>query len=916
MANRVELEFRIKSNDQAIKKLNTRLGEFERQSKQSSVTASALTKNIVAIGGAYLSLSAAYEQTIARGIEVNKTFEQLELSIAALATVNARYIGVIDETASATDRFSQSQKFAKEQIAELEIINKQTPQTLAQTVQVYKTLLPQVLQYGGSLEDLNRITKQVALSAAASGVEFNAVLASIDGLASGTFLANSDYGRFLSTVGLTPKKLKESDDSIRLIIESLKDFEALAPELQKSYGASLSNLSNAWDKVTKSITVQVFEDLKVSVNDTTLALEGFTQETKDLEALASAIAIVPKGFIFVFKAFDTGIDQIGIRLDFLVERFGTVGLRLKEAFLSSLRGDSFGEFIADKLGLDEELEQRLRKEVALSDLKLGNLQNTYKEAGLELEIYANNLFKAKENQEKFNDAVKRTEKIGSVGAIEKELGDEFEKAWKKAVEDKNNEKLLQDAIDKYNLEVKKLSIVNVGLDEFEGALKSGVEGALASGINDALNGDFDFQSFANLMQQAVVGAVAQGIAAGAVAGMGTGGLLAVAGGAVAAGSIFGGDGGGGAISTEAATDIILGDILDELQKQTNIFELQGLGGTAAVEELADLAAELDKVNNQIAPFVQDIQARVKAGETIDSGDIAEIAQSYGLELSEVLQGGAIVDPGLLRDQLNEELSTAILESSALFENTGLALADLSISAGNTALEATRVENALSRLGVSTEAEFTSLINAAAEGGEALADAETYWDDLTTTQQDALIAAQNYGEEINILSDYFDIGAESVSNLSDTILGLGDITRNQQSFIDTNLGLIESGADSVERLQARFAEEAAQAEELRATIGEGATAEQLAQLRQEEQDVLELGQALIDKTRETFASTETAESIIAGVIDTVDKNQGELLSVQEMLLGTNNDLLTEIRDALLAQNEAFKAEAIPNFEAAS
>ena len=257
--------------------------------------------------------------------------------------------------------------------------------------------------------------------------------------------------------------------------------------------------------------------------------------------------------------------------------------------------------------------------------------------------------------------------------------------------------------------------------------------------------------------------------------------------------------------------------------------------------------------------------------------------------------------------MQDEYNQKLLENSQAFEKTGLGLADLSIALGNTELEATRIDNAFSRLGVSTKEEFADLINNAAEAGEALADANTTWEDLTTEQQDALIAAQNFGNEIDILSDYFGIASDGASDLTerfkDMAASLDGVSTQQQQFIDSQMGLVQSGEDNIDYLKERLKIEDAEADAARAAViaaGGNVTAEQIAALAKEEQDVLTTGQLLNQRATEVFGATQQATDIIQSTIDTVKVNQEQTVTIQNALLQANFDqvdLLTEVRDAL-------------------
>ncbi len=775
----------VDKSSKQIKEIDKRLTQFDKTTKRTDKSITGVESSFANLGktvvgglAAFVALNKLWDGVVTRGVDVNRTFENLNLSISALATVNSKYISGVDEAASATDRFAQSQIFAKDQIKSLEILNKQTPQTLQQTVQVYKTLLPQVLQYGGSLKDLNEITKLVSLSAAASGVEFNSVLASIDGLASGTFLANSDYGRFLTTMGLTPQILKDSENSIELIKDKMGDFGALAPELQKSYDASLSNLSNSWDKFAATITKNIFNTLKPAFVDLTSFIDGVNDSMRTIE--------------------NRGIKQLESDIGGMTEKIVELELVAKKGI----------KFLRDTVFED-----------AGSWLKTDAMDAaSIKEAKGELERMLATYTKLIEAQSKAaaDDPGVPAVKFVSQTAL-KDMSRQIFVAYHDGIEKATKEKQ-QITIDKIEAEEQ-------AIQDFA----TGIQGIFASTITDAvtqgLEGDIDPQSLVKGMGRAML---QYGL------------MLALTTETSILAGMANAFSGGGAILAGAA---LIG------VSQSNLF---GGGDRQSTSRIVDaLNANTDATRENTARKVLEI-----------------------------------TDPEAFAAQVATERTTEETRLSALVESLKLKKEELETS------------RKLSD-DASESIEITALWQ------QAIKDLAAAQLDLAGVQGDiAVTAAYDQVEAQETLAQAIE---DTTTSITDAVLSMGDITRTQQSFIDKNLGAIESSTDTVARLQARFAEEAEQAQALRDIVGTDATAEQIAQLAKEEQDVLNLGQQLIDKTKETFASTEQAESIIADVIRTVDQNQNNLLTVQETLLTVNNDILTDIRTAILAQNDILSAE---------
>ncbi|MDR0747547.1 MAG: hypothetical protein LBE89_06630, partial [Helicobacteraceae bacterium] len=96
----------------------------------------------------------------------------------------------------------------------------------------------------------------------------NALLAGIDGVAKGTILANSDFGRFLGGLGLTNEALKEaaaSGQTYELIMGKLADIPAVAAEGAKGYAQSLNALNKTIEELRGELTKPIFEAMAESM---------------------------------------------------------------------------------------------------------------------------------------------------------------------------------------------------------------------------------------------------------------------------------------------------------------------------------------------------------------------------------------------------------------------------------------------------------------------------------------------------------------------------------------------------------------------------------------------------------------------------------------------------------------------------
>jgi len=169
-------------------------------------------------------------------------------------------------------RYTLAAEEATATMRELEEINSQTPHTLDQTNKIYKSMYVSMKNVGATTSQMVELTRSLSIASGAAGIEFNSLLAGVDGLATGTVLANSDLGRFLSSLGLTNKALKETDDVVGLLTSSLEDFKAA-----DTMAVATSNLSNAWSKFAGNLTATPFEWAKDGINGLAGSIEDLNR---------------------------------------------------------------------------------------------------------------------------------------------------------------------------------------------------------------------------------------------------------------------------------------------------------------------------------------------------------------------------------------------------------------------------------------------------------------------------------------------------------------------------------------------------------------------------------------------------------------------------------------------------------------
>jgi len=261
-----ELEQQLNRTDKSTNNLNNS------NKKTASSFVSTAAKAAVATAAMY-ALSRALTKVVSDGFAYNKAMEESKAGLVALA------VAVQDKAIPVTERYAKANREATNTLIELQKINAETPHTLDQTNKIYKAMYVSMKNVGATTSDMVELTRSLSIASGAAGIEFNSLLAGVDGLASGTVLANSDLGRFLSSLGLTNEALKESDDVMGLVKNKLEDFKAA-----DTAAVAVSNLTNAWDQLTGELTKELFEKAKEEVNDFSKTLNKLNERLKDYKA--------------------------------------------------------------------------------------------------------------------------------------------------------------------------------------------------------------------------------------------------------------------------------------------------------------------------------------------------------------------------------------------------------------------------------------------------------------------------------------------------------------------------------------------------------------------------------------------------------------------------------------------------------
>jgi hypothetical protein len=274
----LQLKFRV--DDKAtpeIKKLQGQLNKLKVSTNVASVGMRNMSKELAYAAAGFVTLSTAYDLVAKRGFAYNKLIEEQVAGLTALTVATSTNVDSMGKHLTLQEKYNLAGKESLKTFSALEAINAQTPHTLGQTSKIYKSMYPSMKAVGATTKEMVELTRSLSIASGAAGIEFNSLLAGVDGLATGTVLANSDLGRFLSSMGITNKVLKESSNVTALLTKRFGEFQAV-----DTMAVSVSNLTNQWDKLAGALTEDIFGASKGFIKDFTDEVEYLGGQWKAL----------------------------------------------------------------------------------------------------------------------------------------------------------------------------------------------------------------------------------------------------------------------------------------------------------------------------------------------------------------------------------------------------------------------------------------------------------------------------------------------------------------------------------------------------------------------------------------------------------------------------------------------------------
>ena len=297
---------------QAIVEANNRATQSFDATRDSMVRTIRQINTLVA--GYYL-LSGAMNTTLGVGHEYNKLMEQENIGLQLLISQNLKYVDVLGQTVTAEQKYAFSRQEANKSIELAKEINVQTPHNLIETLQIFKLLTPQVLKYGGSLEQTAELTKRVSIVASAMGVEYDNLLKTVDSALTGEMLP-SGLQRSLAQFGVTNAKIKElkksGGDVVEFVISSLEMANVAGNDIFNSWAGRVGQFQNEWHSLWGELQKPLFELAKQQLSEFTVAIRDNKEE---IISTVGTIVTLTKHALILYGAYklSTGIIAITTR---------------------------------------------------------------------------------------------------------------------------------------------------------------------------------------------------------------------------------------------------------------------------------------------------------------------------------------------------------------------------------------------------------------------------------------------------------------------------------------------------------------------------------------------------------------------------------------------------------------------------
>lgn len=258
----VRLKIKIDAKSQELILMNQQVKDLGRSFTDTDSFANTFLKRINIAGHLYAGFQVINNTLgdISRtGLEVNKQFQKLTNSLTMASAVMISNNDIYGNAISVQDKYRIAQIEASKATELLQKANITTPHSMKETVQIYDAMYFGMRKVGATTSDMVEITEKLSI-AAGNKIGFDAFLSAMDGISTGTVEANSEMGRFLSSIGLSNEAIKNSSDVVQLFKDKLSDFRVI-----EDYDTKMSNLTNSTDMFSKNLMKIPFDYLESKI---------------------------------------------------------------------------------------------------------------------------------------------------------------------------------------------------------------------------------------------------------------------------------------------------------------------------------------------------------------------------------------------------------------------------------------------------------------------------------------------------------------------------------------------------------------------------------------------------------------------------------------------------------------------------
>ena len=284
MANNRDMTITLRVNAQTgqLETVRDGLDDVDSSAGRASNSLATMGTRLLALAGATFGIYAivnALKDLAVESWESNVGLDLASSKLLSLVSAGKAYVDTNGNMVSSVQRTNAVQIESAKILQMIRDVNSETALGITDLVQVYALAKPNMDRYNWALKDQIEIVKLVSNTASNFSMGANELSTGIDDLATGTWLANSAFGKMMKTMGISKAEYKLVGDKVSFLKEKLKE----TGQASDNYATALSNMAVEWDNVVSGMSATSFENAKGG-------LKALTEQLKDSETvMASSI---------------------------------------------------------------------------------------------------------------------------------------------------------------------------------------------------------------------------------------------------------------------------------------------------------------------------------------------------------------------------------------------------------------------------------------------------------------------------------------------------------------------------------------------------------------------------------------------------------------------------------------------------